>query len=182
LVENGKSVDKRKKNRQVGRGYRGKKEQGVVSPRQSKRNSKQKRRLHIVKEGRGEAVCEIEGSRQEPRTKRGISKEARRRRRLTVAVLSLLAAGLIVYILLGPVTRTINSRNSLSRIKAELADERSQTQALEERKIRALTEEFVEEEARKMGYVKPGEIPIIVLDEGEAEKNSDTNPDNAPSP
>ena len=92
-------------------------------------------------------------------------------------ILALLAAGLITYLLLGPVTRTIESRRNLSRVQAELAEEKSRTEILEDRKSRSLTDEFVEQEARKMGYVKPGEIPIIVLDEKETEQASEQSPE-----
>jgi hypothetical protein len=93
------------------------------------------------------------------------------------AVLAVLAAGLIVYILLGPVTRVIESRRNLSRVESQLAEEQSRTAALEERKVWDMTDTFVEWEARKMGYVKPGEIPIIVLDYQEEETASDSTTD-----
>jgi cell division protein FtsB len=179
---NEKSVFKRKKSRQVRKGYRGEKDGGVTSTHRLEGKVEHTRRLHVVEGGRLEAERVYEDSRPQARAKRGVSKEVRRRRRLTAAVLALLAAGLITYLLLGPVMRTIESRNNLSRVEANLAEERSRTQALEERKGRASTEEFVEEEARKMGYVKPGEIPIIVLDETEEEQTPDSTAVPAPNP
>ena len=98
-----------------------------------------------------------------------------------MAVMALLAGGLVAYVLLGPVTRVIESRRNLSRAEAQLSEERSRTQLLEERRRRDLSEEYVEWEARKMGYVKPGEIPIIVLDEKEEEPEPETTR-NAPNP
>ncbi len=94
----------------------------------------------------------------------------KRRRRIAGAVLAILAVGLIVYVLIGPVTRVIDSRRNLSRVEAQLAEERSRTAVLEERKSWGMTDTFVEWEAREMGYVKPGEIPIIVLDYHEQEE------------
>jgi cell division protein FtsB len=93
----------------------------------------------------------------------------RRRRRIATAVMVVLALGLVTYILLGPVTRMMESRRNLARAEAQLAEERSRTRVLEERKAWDMTERFVELEARKMGYVRPGEIPIIVLDHQEKE-------------
>ncbi len=89
---------------------------------------------------------------------------------MTMAVLVVLATGIVVYVLLGPVTRMLDSRREVARAEAQLAEERSRTTSLEERKAWDMTDAFVEWEARKMGYVKPGEIPIIVLDYHEEEK------------
>jgi cell division protein FtsB len=97
-----------------------------------------------------------------------------------------MAAGLVTYILLGPVTRLLESGNDLAEAESQLAEERARTQDLEERKAWDLTDRFVEWEARRMGYVKPGEIPIIVLDEEEerpAQENPvPENPADSPSP
>lgn len=87
-------------------------------------------------------------------------------------MLVVLALGLIVYVLLGPVTRLIESRRNLSQVETQLSEEQSRTAVLEERKAWDMTEKFAEWEARKMGYVKPGEIPIIVLDYQEEESAS----------
>lgn len=107
-----------------------------------------------------------------------IPARTRRRRRILAVALSLLAVGLVVYILLGPVTRLVESRRNLSRAETQLAEERSRTAALEERKAWGMTDTFVELEARKMGFVKPGEIPIIVLDYRGEETNSGGTDDN----
>jgi cell division protein FtsB len=92
----------------------------------------------------------------------------------------LLAAGLITWVLLGPIMRTMESRRELSRAQSELEKERARTQELQERKERALSDEFVEKEARKMGYVKPGEIPIIVL-ESDEQGVKEESPTDSPS-
>jgi cell division protein FtsB len=180
MMEN--NVVKRKKSNQLGRGYRGVKETGDSSTRRLEKSVDVTRRLHLVEDGRREVGTGVVVSRPRVRDKRGVKKEIRRRRRLAALFLALSAAGLITYLLLGPITRAVESRGNLSRAEAQLQEERSRTQALEERKSRALTEDFVEEEARKMGYVKPGEIPIIVLDEPEAEQVPDTAAVPAPNP
>jgi len=98
------------------------------------------------------------------------------------AVLVVLALGLIAYILLGPLTRLIESRRNLSQAETQLGEEQSRTAVLEERKAWDLTENFVEWEARKMGYVKPGEIPIIVLDYRQEDQATPNETSEAPSP
>ena len=70
----------------------------------------------------------------------------------------------------------IESRRNLSQAEAELAEEQSRTLALEERKAWDMTDRFVELEAREMGYVKPGEIPIVVLDHEEEDDTTGNTP------
>ncbi|MDY6794422.1 MAG: septum formation initiator family protein [Actinomycetota bacterium] len=110
-----------------------------------------------------------------------VSPVVRRRRRVVAVFLVLAAAGLITYLMLGPVTRNIESSNNLDELEAELEEERARTSELESRESNALTDEYVEEEARKMGYVKPGEIPIIVLDD-EDETQVETEDTDTPQP
>jgi hypothetical protein len=144
------------------------------------RKAKRTRGLRVIEGGRADSrsragdVGEAVGRRCEP------SRKLKRRRRISITVMAVLAAGLITYVLLGPVTRLIESHQTLSQAEARLAEEKSLTQDLEDRKAWDLTERFVEWEARKMGYVKPGEIPIIVLDNQE-EAASETD-SNAPVP
>ncbi len=95
---------------------------------------------------------------------------------------ALLAVGIIAYILLGPVTRILESRRNLGKLENQLAEERSRTARLEGRKAWGLSEDFAELEARKMGYVKPGEIPIIVLDYREEESDTPAPAAEAPRP
>ena len=89
----------------------------------------------------------------------------RKKRRAAVLVAVLIALGLIAAVLYRPVTRVVESRRSLLRAEERLAEEKAKTRELEERLERDLSEEYVEGEARRMGYVKPGEIPLIVLDD-----------------
>lgn len=109
----------------------------------------------------------IEGGRpaRAPGVKRPPTRQARKKRRLVLAFLALAAAGLVTFLLLGPVMRNIESRRVLSGTQAEMEREKAETAELEERRERAKTEEFIESEARDMGYVKEGEIPIVIIDE-----------------
>lgn len=100
---------------------------------------------------------------------------------MATAFLAAAALGLIALLLFAPAMRTIESRRNLSEAEAELAKEKATTAQLEGRKNRALTMEFIEREARRMGYVKPGEIPIIVIDEKPAE-TSPEDPSPTPAP
>jgi len=79
----------------------------------------------------------------------------------------LAAVGLVTYLLLGPILRNMESRRNLVELENELEAERAETRELEGRKERAQSKEYVENEAREMNYVKPGEIPIVVLDDQE---------------
>jgi cell division protein FtsB len=130
----------------------------------------------------GKDGSKSDGSRDVTTSKRcELPAKIKRRRRIVAAVLVVLALGLIAYILLGPLTRLIESRRNLSQTETQLAEEQSRTAVLEERKAWDMTEKFVEWEARKMGYVKPGEIPIIVLDYQEDQSTSNETSE-APSP
>lgn len=139
--------------------------------------------LRVIEGGRGMALPGCGEDARKQARRRVPSGRVKRRRRMAAALLVLLAAGIIAYVLLGPVTRVIESRRNLSRLENQLAEEKSRTAYLEERKAWDLTENFVELEARKMGYVKPGEIPIIVLDYQEEEETAAGGPtEEAPGP
>ena len=99
------------------------------------------------------------------RERRRATPRAGKRRRAFALLAVIISLGLIAAVLYRPVTRLVESRNSLLRAEERLAEERAKTQELEERLERDLSEEYVEGEARRMGYVKPGEIPLIVLDD-----------------
>ncbi|MDI6873077.1 MAG: septum formation initiator family protein [Actinomycetota bacterium] len=89
-------------------------------------------------------------------------------RRRAVALVGLfLALALAAAVLYRPMARYLESRNELARSEAQLAEERALTRELEERRDRASSDEYVEGEARRMGYVKPGEVPLIILDDME---------------
>lgn len=117
-----------------------------------------------------------EDSRKPVKKRKIVSPRVRRRRRLAVLLFVLAAAGLVTYLLLGPILRNIDSRRNLAEIENELEMERAKTRELEERMETAQSKEYVEDEARGMNYVKPGEIPIIVLDDEEASEEEPTPP------
>jgi cell division protein FtsB len=82
----------------------------------------------------------------------------------------------VTYLLLGPILRNIDSRRNLAELEDELEMERARTRELQERMETAQSKEYVEDEARGMNYVKPGEIPIVVLDDEEASDNESEEP------
>jgi Septum formation initiator len=132
------------------------------------------RRLHVVEGGR--QVTEPRHKRvsgQPAHQKHRIPPAIRRRRRLAACILVLLAAGLITYVLLGPILGYVRSNRNLSKTEAQLAEEKAQTQELQDKKDFESTDKYAEGKARESGYVKLGEIPIIVLDEQQPEQNSD---------
>jgi len=149
----------------MSRGSRGSRENGKASTRPApSRDARGAHGLRVIEGGRGEDRAVASERKRTPARSCELPRKVKRRRRIAAAILVILAVGLITYILLGPVTRVIESRRNLSQMEAQLAEEQSRTQALEERKAWDMTERFVEWEARKIGYVKPGEIPIVVLD------------------
>lgn len=79
-------------------------------------------------------------------------------------ILVLALAALVLY---RPVARYLESGKELARAEAQLAGEQALTRELEARRDQAASEDYVEGEARRMGYVKPGEIPLVVLDDPE---------------
>lgn len=110
-----------------------------------------------------------------PDTSRRVGKESlrsRRRRRSITVFLLLLCLGIAAYVLSTPLLRYLDSRRELREAEEELREEEAATRFLEERKERAMSDGFLEEEARKMGYVKPGEIPIIVPEGTENEEGA----------
>jgi cell division protein FtsB len=139
---------------------------GSPSRRRREYTEKAPQKLRVIEGGRGE---------QQSSRRAAPSRKVKRRRRIAFAVLTLMAAGLVTYILLGPVTRLLDSSSDLARAESQLAEEKARTQELEERKAWDLTDRFVEWEARRMGYVKPGEIPIIILDEEEENPPQDSS-------
>lgn len=88
------------------------------------------------------------------------------RRRRTTALIGLLPVLVLACVVLyRPVVRYLESSKELANAEARLAEERALTRELEERRDFASSDSYVEGEARRMGYVKPGEIPLVVLDD-----------------
>lgn len=176
LIINNIIVDKKKKSDEMSKGKRVKRGRQGDRMRRQEGNIEERGRLLVIEGGRhasrpdGGKRRAATGGKSATNRERAASPRAKRRRRLARAFLAALAIGLIVFVLYGPVKRYVESRRALSGTEAELERERAETAELEARRERAKTEEFVEEEARDMGYVKPGEIPIIVIDEKNEEE------------
>lgn len=115
-------------------------------------------------------------SRPEAARSRPIARRRTKKRRCLVAAAFLLALALAAAVLYGPFSRYLSSRRELARTQSLLTEEEEATRALMERRERALSNDYVEEEARKMGYVKPGEIPLIVLDRLDPETGREEDP------
>ncbi len=78
----------------------------------------------------------------------------------------MLAATIFLVVMLGvkPLLQMHSSNNQVKAREASLQAERERTRELQERKEQAGNPQLIEEEARKLGYVMPGEIPIVLLE------------------
>lgn len=125
-----------------------------------------RRDLAVVRGGK--AVGPESGGERKAHGARREGRGRRTRRRRAVALVGLiLVLALASAVLYRPVVRYLESRRELASTEARLAEERALTRGLEERRDFASSERYVEGEARRMGYVKPGEIPLVVLDDKE---------------
>ena len=68
-------------------------------------------------------------------------------------------------VLASPIMRNIDAARQTNAKQAELEREQAATENLETRKAEANDIKFLEEEARRIGYVLPGEIPVVVVEE-----------------
>jgi|GEM_PF-3213038 len=82
-------------------------------------------------------------------------------------LLAVLALAVVSLVLAGPVKRNLQASSELRARQQELEAERQETRELQERRDRALQTDFVIEQARRLGYVMRGEVPVIVVREGE---------------
>ncbi len=91
-------------------------------------------------------------------------KVLRFRRRTVLAFI--LASVIFLVVMLGvkPLLQMRSSNQEVKAREARLAAERAKTQELEDKKQQAGSAEMIEEEARRLGYVMPGEIPIVILE------------------
>ncbi len=87
------------------------------------------------------------------------------RRRVVAGLLVSLALLMIGMLAVKPLLQMASSNDEVERRAAQVEAERARTAGLEEEKLQADNAKTLEEEARKLGLVKPGEIPIVVLDE-----------------
>ncbi len=110
-----------------------------------------------------------------------LTREARRRRRRQVIFLVLVALIIVTLVLVNPVLRYIKSSEELREKEMELKREKEKTAQLEERKAQASDLDFLEREARRLGFVKPGEIPVKVVEENLSESGGgEENPSRTP--
>lgn len=88
-----------------------------------------------------------------------------RRRKVTLGLLMLAALAITGVVLAGPVMRNVDAAKQIDAKQAEFEREQAVTQDLESRKANANDLKFLEQEARRIGYVLPGEIPVVVVEE-----------------
>ncbi len=91
-------------------------------------------------------------------------KVLRFRRRIVFAFI--LSSVIFLTVMLGvkPLWQMHSSNQEVKAREARLEQEREKTASLEEKKQQAGDPLLIEEEARKLGYVMPGEIPIVILE------------------
>jgi len=116
--------------------------------------------------------------REGKRTSRPVKSQGGRKGFLLV--LSLIALIIVTLVLLDPVLRYVKSSRDLHQKEKELEREKERTAELEERKAQAEDLNFLEREARKLGYVKPGEIPIKIVEERQERSRDGENSSSPP--
>jgi cell division protein FtsB len=104
------------------------------------------------------------------------------RRRITLSLLTLAALVIVGVVLAGPIMRNIDASRETRAKQAELEKEHAITEDLETRKAEANDIEFLEEEARRIGYVLPGEIPVVVVEEAIQEQEQAAALENGGTP
>lgn len=166
-MNNKKRVAKAKKSLGAKKGPRGRAGGAQATPAARKKNSHARRDFRVIREEGKRDRESGNAPRQLVKKHRNVPPSVRRRRRLAAFLMLLAAAGLVTYLLLGPILRNMESHRNLVELENKLEAERAETRELEGRKERAQSKEYVENEAREMNYVKPGEIPIVVLDDQE---------------
>ncbi len=99
---------------------------------------------------------------EDPSGDRRTKRHHRRRRLAVLAVLALIVASLV---LAGPLKRNLQASSELGARRQELEVEKEKTRELQERRDRALQADFIVRQARRLGYVLRGEIPVILVRE-----------------
>ena len=158
-----------------------------------------KKRTEQAKAGKAKATPSAARDKQEgrgrsrspqpqPETSRGSHARKTRneaenpRRKILVGLLVLMALLIVGYILSGPITRNIDASSEIKAKQLEAEKEHAKTEDLNVRKAQANDIKYLEEEARRIGYVLPGEIPVIVVEEGQPASSGDDaqqSPDNS---
>lgn len=91
-------------------------------------------------------------------------KVLRFRRRLVFTFILGVVIFLTVMLGVKPLLQMRSSNQQEKAREARVQAEREKTAELEDRKQQGSNPELIEEEARKLGYVMPGEIPIVILE------------------
>ena len=79
------------------------------------------------------------------------------------AVAAMLVIGLVGAMAIQPTRRLLEQRDRISGMVAELEDVRDSNKALERQITRLNDPDYVEQKAREIGFVRPGETAIVVL-------------------
>jgi len=103
-------------------------------------------------------------------------KVLRFRRRLVFGFILSAVIFLILMIGVKPLLQMRSSNQQVKAREARLQAEREKTAELEDKKQQASNPELIEEEARKLGYVMPGEIPIVILEPPAKKQTQSTDP------
>ena len=177
MMKKNKRVAKAEKSSKMSKGLRGRAGRKKAIPKaKTRKDIRSRQNPGAVAGGRRSARKKQDDCLQHSKKRKIISPQVSRRRRLALVLFMLAAAGLVTYLLLGPIMRNMESRRNLAEMEEELEAERAKTTELQERMEMAQSEEYIEDEARGMNYVKPGEIPIVVLDDEEASGEETTFP------
>lgn len=86
-------------------------------------------------------------------------------RKVQLGLLVLVALLIVGFLLTAPVMRNIEASEKIDVKQAELEKEQAKTEDLRLRQELANDLGFLEEEARRIGYVLPGEVPVIMVEE-----------------
>jgi cell division protein FtsB len=87
---------------------------------------------------------------------------SRRNRRLHGRLLVVAVAVLVAFLYYQPLTSYLETRSDLERRQAEVVELRTERARLERRLKRSTSEAALRREARRIGYVRPGERLFIV--------------------
>ncbi len=110
-------------------------------------------------EGRGKPAAR--STRAQPKRSKRLTRSRRQRRQLRLLWL----VGLVVisvYLYYRPLASYFSTRNDLAAQRASLVGLREQKSELQLRLVSATSEEATQREARRIGYVRPGEQLFIV--------------------
>jgi len=92
---------------------------------------------------------------------RAPSKPRRRRRRLRL-LLPVIVLTVMAFLYYRPISSYLHTRSELGNRRAQVAALRSEKARLERRLARTMSDAALAREARRIGYVKPGERLFIV--------------------